>query len=251
MTVLGVLSFVVAVAGLGGTWYFYRKGRREKAPVWAWETYSAFGGGLPSRFKLVFGSQEVQRVSVTRIVFWNSGRETIRETDIAEPLQFTFPEGCQVLEVEQESVSRPQIAMVSELSPDHVRLKFTFLDFNDGAAILVRHNGDSSTKPAARGTIVGVPRGIRLLGRIRDFRRKPPSKVRIAVSVLTWLGALGYAFAVLLLVTGFLKNSETSPMAKFQLVSLVLLLFLLFLTDALVISRDVFRRGLPTWMLKV
>jgi len=115
---------------------------------------SLFDQGL----SMTLGSQEIDRISRTRIGVWNNRGDTIQKSDIldTDPLQLVLNGDDRVLQTRVVSASRKQIALKSTISPEansSVLIDFDFLDASDGGVIEVIHQG--LKRPTMSGTLRG------------------------------------------------------------------------------------------------
>ncbi|AKC09394.1 MULTISPECIES: hypothetical protein [Rhizobium/Agrobacterium group] len=177
----GWVGTLLGVLGIGFAVYQIFK-RSEAKPVFQYsgqKLISSNGGLLPNEVTVQFHGTTVPRISLTSIVFWNHGQATIKGGDVSDkyPLTFSF-EGGQILKVEVVKVTRAAIeASASVLTNDASRLRvaFSFLDAGDGFVLKILHTGEG-TKPTFSGTIVGVPLGVKSLGRVTNYQPRKGSK---------------------------------------------------------------------------
>ena len=106
--VFSVASFVLAVVGVILTIHFYRKGRRYKALSYTVRSDRLIEK-LSDRFsklKIIFGDEEIEALTVTRVALWNSGSESIRGEDIAksDPLRIELAEATKLLNTKNNGI---------------------------------------------------------------------------------------------------------------------------------------------------
>lgn len=176
--------------------------RLDARPVYQYtgqKLISSAGGLLPNEVVVSFNNAAVPRLSLTHIIFWNKGRSTIRGSDIAEdhPLVFFF-NGGEVLKAEIVKTTRQAINASVTKIPNHesaVGLKFSFLDPQDGVAIKVLHTSND-TAPVFTGTIMGIPKGVKSLGKYPSLVRQTNRHGNSAAKVLLYLKILPYAMII-------------------------------------------------------
>ena len=100
------VSVMVTVISLPLAIYFYRKSKKEKTPCFAIQGTSLIHASkkkIPSLQLHFHGvADPIDDVSVTRLAFWNAGRETIHKADIVktDPLVIHIAAGSKILDAE-------------------------------------------------------------------------------------------------------------------------------------------------------
>lgn len=169
---VGVVGVLLGLLGL----YLAYKSKREKTPLFVTNSYE-----VVSRDHAVDGLEvsihgiAVPSLTVTRISFWNAGRETMHRADLValDPVRVlpANPEvkilGAKIVAV-CRSVNDIQIAT----SEQSVALTFDFLDKGDGCTIDIYHALPSEF--SVSGTMKGAPPA-------RDARRARRYKVDLLV----------------------------------------------------------------------
>lgn len=122
-------------------------------------------GIMPKEFRVTFEGKDVENLSLTQILVWNSGPGALRHSDIIadDPIRFYF-DSSDILKADivktTRKVNKPRIDINQRSS---ITVDFDFLDYNDGLLISVFH-GSENIEPRASGTIIGSPNGIKNLG---------------------------------------------------------------------------------------
>lgn len=174
MTLTGLLPYItidriIAVIAIGVCVYLYLKNKREKLPVCRYLNTTLEPRKLPlSKYiKILYGEKELDRITRTRLILWNNGRESIQKSDIRGLLEIKLEPSAEVLESYVVKCSRevtgfrvtPIVEVGGKLT-NRVNVTFDFLDKGDGASIEILHTGAEDTKPTFEGGIIGVPQGI-------------------------------------------------------------------------------------------
>ena len=146
------------------------------------------------------------RVAKTQVVFWNAGRATIRGEDIvkSDPLRLLFGKEAQILRVRIPRVTRKTLDFRAENTFDpgnEVQFSFDYIDSGDGAVIEVIHTSEER-HPQVLGTIRGIPKGIRNLGRI-PTRPQAPWFIEMIVLGAPYSWAM---FGLAVVAFGFLRG---------------------------------------------
>lgn len=159
--VLSVVGIALAIGALFVAYIFYRKARRVKEPAWAIRTTNLMRGyiaKLPD-LDVLYDGQIVERLSISRILFWNRGADTIRRADIAaaDPLRIQAVEDATILDVEvlQTNSIASQLSATLATDKKSAPVDFEFLDQGQGAVFQVVHSGLTSEDIQVVGTVVG------------------------------------------------------------------------------------------------
>ena len=89
-TIIGIIGG--AIAGLIITHVYYRIQKRRKELSWSIDSTNLIKGysSLFEKLEIQYGGQKIENLTVSKIVLWNSGNETIDRADIAIP-PYVFP----------------------------------------------------------------------------------------------------------------------------------------------------------------
>lgn len=142
--------------------YFYIKGREEKVPCYLLRSTNLFQD-LNKKFdalKVSYNEEKIDNLTVSTLFFWNSGRKTIRDIDIAQndPLVLKVKDGYKILNVKILNSSTNKNNYRITLSPDSVsaKLLFDYIDKDEGMIVQTTHTGNSSHDLKLSGTIIGA-----------------------------------------------------------------------------------------------
>lgn len=156
---LGIASLII---GTVVSFYFYRKSLRLKDPCWSIRSNNLIRGysSKLSGLKIEYNEQNVENLTISKIIFWNDGAETIKRDDIttANPLRIIGTEQVELLEVRPLSSSSTSNCLKCELTEDKksAPIEFEYLDQGQGAVIQVVHTGTTSKNINIIGDIKGV-----------------------------------------------------------------------------------------------
>ncbi len=238
---------ILAPLSIAISYILYRKSLRVRVP-----RYTIYSRTLVSASKariadLTFAYKGMVQanISVTRVGFWNDGRETIRRSDLiaGDPLRIEIPEKVEVLDATIVSESSKGISSgysrVEFEGKKVVLLHFEYLDYRDGFVVQIVHNGAFGSSFHVTGKIAGTPG----LDRFRDdttrtvertsarfaklFGKKPRHVAFLAFSVYGCAGLVG----VSLWFFGY--DKDTASVLAFMGL------------PALLIAPGAFRRGSP------
>ncbi|ENP7382201.1 hypothetical protein ACEC18_002765 [Vibrio parahaemolyticus] len=156
--VIAVISFLLAI-------FFYFRSQKNKVPCFDYTSSTIIEGinlaleGL----EVNFNGQQQERVTVTKLVLWNAGRETIDRNDIAErdKLRIIIPKGVTILDIAHvdSSVDSNEVRLgdvIVENGGAHCSIDFDFLEHNEYVVIQIVHDGSSDEKFKVKGKIKGA-----------------------------------------------------------------------------------------------
>lgn len=168
LAVLGVLLAVV----------FYFRSQKNKTPCFESASNTLVEGlhrsldGLEIRYKGV----DQERVTISKIIFWNDGRDTIDGQDLVktDPLRVQCPLDVDILDIQvvSENVELNSILLIGSVEIQGVLcypITFDYLDHREYIVIQIIHNGDSLEKFKIKGKI----KGVKSIKRVPDTRPHP------------------------------------------------------------------------------
>jgi hypothetical protein len=196
---LAFISLVLGLAGLFAAYIFYKKSLRLKLPTYTVYTNNLVQNAVSqmSGLEIAYKSHRVSALSVSKIVFWNAGSETLDSSDIvtANPLRVCCEGDVQLLDAEVLLANNKSSQLTVEVanSGNEAFIGFGYLDKNQGGVIQVVHTGLVSTDLAIRGDFKGAK-----ISAINTT--KPASKLVVETSVmlrilLVALIVIGYFFS--------------------------------------------------------
>ncbi|MDZ4339860.1 MAG: hypothetical protein U1B94_06535, partial [candidate division NC10 bacterium] len=156
-----LLLALVTVFSVVLSFIFYFRSRRAKEPCWAIHSNNLvrdFRAKLPD-LNIQYGNEEVENLTVAKVLFWNRGGGTINSDDIAEgdPLRVEATGALRILDAKILQANSPASQFKVRLDRDRnaLFLEFDFLDKNHGALLQLIHSGTSSTDLVVKGTVKG------------------------------------------------------------------------------------------------
>jgi hypothetical protein len=177
------IGLIIGIGGIviGGilSVYFYLKSLRDKKPCWGIrgntliEDYS----NLYEHLKISYNDQPVQNLTVSKVVFWNDGLQTINKQDLVtvNPLRISALNDVRILDATILCANNSSSLFEVKVADDQkaALMTFDYLDKNQGAVIQVIHSGTSSLDLMIVGDVKGV----------RQFKlRRRPNKWVIRIS---------------------------------------------------------------------
>ncbi len=183
--ILTVFAIILAV-------FFYIKSRRNKRPVYIKRSANIiqdFSSKL-SDLIIKYKNETVINLTITKITFWNDGRETINNTDIAEadPIRILASSDTKILSAKVIYCSNPANRFcISDIEDGNsFKLSFDYIDKNEGGIVQIIHTGKSSQDINVKGIIKGAGNPV-----LRYVPTSVPSKFSNCMTAGIFLGFLG------------------------------------------------------------
>lgn len=157
--VIGVIGIVL---GFITSYIFYRIQKRRRELCWSIDSTSLIKGysSLFEKLDIQYGGQKIENLTVSKIVFWNNGNETIDGKDIAIPPCIFLRDEANTKILDAKIIKSSTVGNGFEIhrEPDNpiLVLQFEYLDPQQGAVIQVIHTGVSILPLILDGEVKGV-----------------------------------------------------------------------------------------------
>jgi hypothetical protein len=182
--ILTALSFILAI-------FFYFRGKKEKIPSIAKRTTTLIEG-LEAQVKdvtVTFKGRSVPNLSITKIAFWNAGRDAITNSDIPskDTLRIKAKDGVHILDHSIIFTKNPKNNFVLTEQPGGViTVEMEFVRKDEGIIIQILHTGTSNSDIKFLGSLKDVPKikyaglnsAVRLASVIFKSKRIKPEQAR-------------------------------------------------------------------------
>lgn len=151
-TLLGV---IIAV-------FFYLKGRRLKEPRYSFRSHSLIKDFTQqiNGLGITFAGQPISSLMVTKMAFWNRGKDTINSSDIPmlDPFEIKIQDQYEILSAELILKTNESNQAICSIYPDKktVKIAFDYFDQNDGFVLQILHTGEKTDNLKISGTVKGV-----------------------------------------------------------------------------------------------
>lgn len=219
------VGLVITITAIILAIVFYSRSKKVRKPrfyVRSHNLVTDFSSKI-TKLKMLYGDMQIDRLTVSKIAFWNDGTETIDKVDIAnaEPLRIEAVGSYDILDAnvikEINPVNKFHVEIINK---KEVRILFDFLDKGQGGAIQIVHTGKGSSDIKVDGFVKGGGkpspsytwgRTAKILDKIfpspsQTQPIKPhPAKARRGIAIFSFFAAL------MMLVIFF---SEGSPLGK-------------------------------------
>lgn len=159
---LSVLSFLFALLSVILAVIFFIKSRRSKEPRYAIRSTNLirdFTSRLEA-LEMTYAGKRISNLTVTKLLFWNNGKDTINGRDIAsaDPLMVKVKDEYKILDSSLLYTKNDANQFSIRHSDDgsHVLIQFDYLDQGEGGVIQLLHTGKSSGDIEVCGSIKGA-----------------------------------------------------------------------------------------------
>lgn len=151
MKIVNPIDVILFIATVFFTMYLYILTRKEKRPCYVMRSVK----NIPLSHQGI----EIENLTITKALFWNDGRDTIRFEDIAQadPLRFTIEENGNILDAKIIQVRTEANQFQINVSENNLCavVSFDFIDKDEGAVFQLLHTGKSFRDIKFTGRIKG------------------------------------------------------------------------------------------------
>lgn len=156
-----LLTTFFTIIGLPLSIYFYFKSKKEKILKLEVKSNNIFKNfeSIIENIKITCDDKNISTLTITNILMWCDGKETIYDKDIATqmPLVIKAKEGKEILKAKIVSSNNSTNNIVLEkLENNSYKINFEYLDNKDGFIIQVIHTGNNSNDIIINGKIKGM-----------------------------------------------------------------------------------------------
>ena len=152
---LTIASIVLAI-------YLHRKNIRLKKPLYFKKSINVISDSIPNikELEIYYQSKRIINLTVTKIAIWNSGNETITNSDQAsiDKMRIETEEGIEIFHACVLHQTDFTNNLVTEIKNNIVKIEFDYFDHNQGGIIKVVHAGKNSDALDVFGTFKSVGR---------------------------------------------------------------------------------------------
>lgn len=198
--------------------YFYFKSNHTKNPRYALKSTNLvedFVSKLDA-LEMKYAGKEINNLTITKLIFWNNGKDTIRRLDVAstDPLILKIKDEQYFLDAKIIYQKKPANRFLVSLASNkkQITMDFEYIDKNEGAIIQLLHTGRSSKDISLCGTIMGA-------GKIKQVAPFG-SSIKNMIEALPFPGTL---------------KSKVAPKTKKKIIA-----SMMFLLPAIMIITDIF-----------
>lgn len=120
----------------------YKKQEKTKKPVWTHKTIRLIGQKAIFKENIPISgtNNELCNISITKILFWNIGKEIIKKEDVKKEIVITFSEDNTILgEPKILQISREEACLSVTKRDNEISIDFEFLEQEDGCLVEIIH----------------------------------------------------------------------------------------------------------------
>ena len=157
-----IFSLSLAIIGIILATFFYLKGKKEKKPTFQIRSFNLVKefSKKVTNIELLYSGENVENLTITKVVFWNRGDEPIRKDDVAvaDPIKIVVDSKYEIFEAEilndiANEANRFELVKNGNKS---IIITFDFILPGEGVAVQIAHSGLSSEDITLTGTIIGA-----------------------------------------------------------------------------------------------
>lgn len=84
-SIINIIFFLLSILGIFLTLFFYFKSKKQKVPLYGTRSINLIKGKANKidDLEILFKGDKVQYLTITKLLFWNAGKETIHRSDVA------------------------------------------------------------------------------------------------------------------------------------------------------------------------
>lgn len=150
-----IIFGIISIISLIYAFFSYRVKKpywdRKSVTIIKEETFNKY-----KRLELLYDKQPIKNFTVSNVVFYNRGREPIRENDVSTPFSICIDDGYLILdykviypkEYDQYNVGRNDTG-------NCICINFKYMEQNDGIVLQILHSGKSGRNINVKGKIIG------------------------------------------------------------------------------------------------
>ncbi len=205
---LGILGVILAIIGIA----LSIRSIKKKEPIYSIKSNNLISGSVSTLNKLLisYNNQKIENLTVSKILFYNRGSETINKQDIQtiNPLRVSSESG-NILDASIIQVNHVSNNFYLNNDDEHdISFGFDYLDIGQGAVIQIIHTGLASEDLNIDGDIKGVQRLIQVPSdKLTSAKPMTKNDRRFLTAVLICGGITTYLF---LFDKSLLNSSFTS-----------------------------------------
>lgn len=157
---VGIVAFLSSV-------YFYKKSKKSRVPTYIVRTINLVKDKIQKidTVEIRYNGDVVRNLSISKIAFWNDGKETINSTDIAsaKPIKVRIDDDCIFLDADIVYTKNDANNFNFCISEDKktIDLSFDYCDYKEGIVLQIYHTGNGSTDLFIDGQVKSVKKIIR------------------------------------------------------------------------------------------
>jgi hypothetical protein len=194
--IIGILGILLAIIGIGTSYYFYRKSIRAKEPVFSIRSNNVISeySSKYENLTVAYKGDKVENFTITKVLFFNKGVEAIYREDIATQNHLrivTMNSDILDTRVLQANNLSNNFQVNLDRVTNSVFIDFEYLNTNQGAVVELIHNGTTSNNIVLLGDMKGVATVSKF-----HVNRIVTTRIRRNTRIIVFLGGVCMAIVV-------------------------------------------------------
>lgn len=164
--ILGTSGVIIGILGLISGYIFYQRSLKYKEPTWSIKSNNLISGYSKKfkNLKIQYNNNVVEKLTVSKLLFMNAGRETINRDDIAKAnrLRVIPIKETQIVDAKVDTCNNESSQFSVNISNEDkcAYIDFDYLDHNQGAVFQIIHTGVTSNDIQILGDIKGAKNSV-------------------------------------------------------------------------------------------
>ena len=162
---LNLIFFLLAVIGIVFGMLSYFKTKKSRKPTYRIRTFNLIKEiNKIDSVSILYKGENIENLSVSRIAIWNSGKETINKTDVAQNDRFRIEidNSASILDYKLTLQKNEANGFKLNKADDNcIIIDFDYFDYNEGIIIELYHTATNSSNITLKGSFKGTKKIIR------------------------------------------------------------------------------------------
>lgn len=138
-----VISFLLSIIGIILSIYFYFRGRKFRQILYTYKTTDVTLNNTPfEKLSFAYGGKTIDSISITDLIVWCGGKETVNRCDIAPVSPLTIHSPANILDYQLILSNEPcNNFHISRNNGNELSVDFDYMCKNNGIAVRIIHTG--------------------------------------------------------------------------------------------------------------
>jgi hypothetical protein len=183
-------TWITGGIGLVLSVFFYLRGKKEKAPRYTLEDNNLFEKlpDLVPELKVEYKGEQISNLTITKVRFWNAGKDTINDTDVVQPIVIEAQSECKIISAKLVRANQEANEFKCSLPEQgglRVTISFRYLDFNEGGQVQIAHTGTGKERLKLTGRVkqAGTPKQV-IYSKKTPQSVPPPRWLRLTIGIV-------------------------------------------------------------------
>lgn len=236
---LNLIFLILAILGIVVSIYLYVKSKRKKMPLYSKRSINVISDKFNNfaNVDVSYQGKKINNLTVTKIVVWNNGNETINFLDLAatDKLRIETHEFITLFSAEVIYQTNSTNNFKAKIENNIIIVEFDYLDQYQGCIIKIIHSGKGSYDLQVKGTFKGV-------GEIKKFQYSiydmittgsgifitilgisyDKSLFRLIFKIFPWIV---FVMGIILFIAYFIQQPDSSDRIPLTILGSIFLLF--------------------------